>query len=146
MLLGTCNVEGLPGIAKRFGYNADHYLYDGRHTPQLPANVGNIYDFVVVAITLRSILEDCYSEKRYFWHTRNLSEQDFKIAFDKAVNIINEQISTMANLLPEIPVFVFSFVEPSFNPLGLLQKKHSFENIAYFIRELNKHLELTISK
>ena len=146
LLLGTCNVEGLPGIAKRFGYNADHYLYDGRHAPQLPANVGNIYDFVVVAITLRSILEDCYSEKGYFWYTRNLSEQDFKIAFDKAVNIINEQISTMANLLPEIPVFVFSFVEPSFNPLGLLQKKHSFENIAYFIRELNKHLELTISK
>lgn len=146
LLLGTCNVEGLPGVAKRFGYNADHYLYDGRHVPQLPANVSDIYDFAVVAITLRSILEDCNPGKGYFWYTENLSEQYFKIAFEKAVNLINEQISMMAKLLPKIPVFVFSFIEPSSNPLGLLQKKHSLSNIAFFIRELNRHFELIISK
>ncbi|MHB1696716.1 MAG: HAD-IIIC family phosphatase [bacterium] len=145
ILLGTCNVEGLPGVAKRFGYNADHYLYDGRHIPKLPANVCGIYDFAVVAITLRSIMEDCFLGKDdYFWCSKNLEEQDLEKTFGIAVNLINEQVSLIANLLPEMPVFIFSFIEPSSNPLGLLQKKHSLENVMYFIRKLNEQLELSI--
>ncbi len=143
LALGTCQVGALVLSAARLGYRVDHMLTgSSKNTPMPDVNPAG-YDAIVVALTLRNIIEDATDlplGPSDMALARLANEEEATQLLEACTIAVAERVAAFKAFLGEKPVFLFSFIEPSHDYRGNLFNPYEKHSPRQFVRELNKAL------
>ena len=141
LLLGLCQVGHMADPAAPLDCRIDHMLYDGAAGRELPAFDPAAYDAVLVALTLRSVLNEAYGEAADLLHAREGFDAGRGAeVLARAVAALAGQLERLHARVPTTPAFFFSFLEPSFSYLGQLQPAGDLSSPLELVRRLNAAL------
>ncbi len=140
LFVGLCQIGYLNGSVARHGHTVDHVLYDSSSFGVLPPMDIERYDAAVVGLTLRTLLNEASSVADLTHAQSTWTLNEASAVFDRCLELIDVQLDRLHAALDAVPVFVFSFLEPSFNYLGLLQPALDVDHPAVFVRRLNEAL------
>lgn len=157
LTIGTCQIEPISGAIHALGHVADHVLWgnlDHLEVPQIDPTV--TYDATVIGLPLRSVFQDGvleifpdiphqYIEIEPLW-VRAVTEGKIEDFLDACKRSLRLRLRETQEIIGSRPTFYISFIEPRRNFLGNLFPRYKIENIAYFVQELNKYIERTISR
>jgi FkbH-like protein len=141
LILGTCQVYPLVGVAPHFGYKARHMLFDSYRHSTVPAIDTIDLDAAIVAMTLRQVAVDVTGQPlicsdMFLARIRNSDEAEDLL--DQCELVLNEKLTALHASLREIPTFFMSFFEPSFNYKGNLINQYDPTSPRFFMRKLNE--------
>ena len=141
LLLGLCQVGHMADPAAPLDCRIDHMLYDGAAGRELPAFDPADYDAVLVALTLRAVLNEAYGEAADLLHARDGFDAGRGAeVLERAVASLRAQMERLHTRVPTTPTFFFSFLEPSFSYLGQLQPACDLSSPLELVRGLNAAL------
>lgn len=145
MVIGTCGAAAwldCPELDAEYGpdfYNSAGWTPPPDEMPHLPSE----YDFMAVSLALRAVLPDDTLWKLGYddlaGHQRALEECCERI--DLAVeNLLHW------NRRYGIPAFVANFFIPQHGAIGNLLPRYDLRNVAFFMEEVNRHLEHSVRR
>lgn len=133
---GTCNISEIFGEAGYFGASVSHMLYQPVET--LSTVDTSKFDLGVLFITLRDFLRECGVSELIFPRLADADEAERLL--QKCYDRLAWYVERFAEAFPAIPVFIPSFLEPSFNYRGLLINQDEPTSARSIIRKLNGRL------
>ncbi|WP_084169888.1 HAD-IIIC family phosphatase [Paraburkholderia ferrariae] len=148
-VIGQCSVGPL---VDKFASDvvADHYLIESRPYSLPPDIEYSIYDGIVIALTLRHILEhtpsfDGGSGGSEIQWARLIGRPGMADYFEHCAANIKERVLSYKAIAVSKPCIFLTFMEPRQNFVGVLSKKYTLDNPGHFVRELNRVLEECVS-
>jgi FkbH-like protein len=142
-LLGTCQVDNLTSTAASRRHNINHMLMESWQHSLIPSFDCSKMDAAVISLTLRHIFADATGmplgpADMTLAKLRNAEEVDDLLS--RCAHLIDSKLSDIGRALHGLPIFVMSFLEPSFNYQGNLLNPYSGVSPRRVIRKLNSHL------
>ena len=141
VFIGLCQIGKLADVRPELGCTVEHLLYDSSAYGEAPAPDPARYDAAVVALTLRTLLNEACGRNadlemaRDDWDAARAAE-----VLAQVLHLIDLQLERLAAPLAGLPTFVFSFLEPSFSYLGGLAPESGLDQPGPFVRRLNAEL------
>ncbi len=147
VMVGTCQVHHLVGAAAEFGYGADHFLYDSNEFSEVPSADYAVYDAGIIGLTFRSLIADAIGKARDTAHVRDFwTHEEAEAAMQRLTEKLDRHVRRIHDAMNKIPLFFFSFMEPSFQYDGLLIYANDLSFMGKFIRKANEIFEEIVSK
>lgn len=140
LLLGTCGAGAFADFPHEGARTVSHMLWDARTPVKLPSE-SQQFDAIIVAMTQRYIIDDAGDKGNDLLFHRLHAQDQLVTMRDTAYGLISEQVEHLATHFAGRPVFFLAFLEQNFNARGLLLPNYTLENPAYFMRQLNEHME-----
>jgi len=135
LLIGSCLAEAwLPYIPVPVDFVATNHLHA---LPDLPPKPLDAYDFQIVQIPLRSVVQD-----DLWWHLPWNDRGGWEAAFETALTRLRFMLSLRCSWhnRSQLLMLVTNFPVPQRNPLGRLLPRFDLRNPVYFIERLNEAL------
>jgi FkbH-like protein len=149
LLMGTCQVEHLIAPAKSCGHSVKHMLLESYQHSLIPKPDLTHIDAAVISLTLRHIFSDA-TEKALPQGDMTLARlgnsDDADELLARCAPLIEHKLSDICMPWSGLPVFVMSFLEPSFNYDGNLLNPYAPASPRRVIRDLNARLAESISR
>ncbi len=141
LFVGLCEIGLLADAGPALGCSIEHVLYDSGLYAELPPFEPDRHDAVIMAITMRQVLNEAYGEAFDLKHARpDWDEHAARTVLDRCVELLRRQFEAIQAHYSGAPTFILSFLEPSFSYLGLLQPGVSIEHPKVFVAELNREM------
>jgi FkbH-like protein len=140
LLIGSCLLEPWTRIVQTFpdGCHCEHFLFNNiSQPPESPSRPISDYDFQIISLPLRSILQGTQSLRMS------------SIEFTAREELLERSCDTISALLNaamrwntehSLLTFVLGFLVPQQNALGRLLPRFNLSNPVYFVEKLNEHL------
>ncbi len=143
MIIGSCLTQVLLH-RKTVACPCDFVLTNnlGR-LPKEPPHPAGDYDFQLVQVPLRFIVQD-----GILWHTSFLDTADYEEEFQNAVGRLQHTLEMSCRWTEKYKLltFVSNFFVPQQNPIGRLMPRYDLRNPVYFIEQLNRAMAEMIAK
>jgi FkbH-like protein len=135
-VFGTCNVAEIFGDASLFGARISHMLWQPVET--LSTVDTSKFDLGVLSITFRDFLQECGLNELIF--PRLQTAEDAEDFLERCYGRLAWYIERFAAAFTSIPVFIPSFLEPSFGYQGILIDQNHPASARSLVRKLNQKL------
>lgn len=135
LVLGSCLVEAwLPFIPVPVDYVGTNNFHELPESAPRPLDA---YDFQIVQIPLRSVIED-----DLFWHCSWTDSAQWEGAYQHALARLRLMLSLRLawNQRSGLLTFVTNFQVPQRNPAGRTLERYDLRNPVYFVERLNESL------
>lgn len=138
VLMGTCQVAALVQTGQSLGHTVRHMLFELHSS--VPSLDASELDAIVLSLTFRHLIvgDTTIAKLRT---TAQVAE-----VLDHATPLMNQKLHEIRDYVPRLPLFVSSFLEPSFNYRGNLLSAYDPIAPRQIIRELNRRLSDAVSK
>ena len=141
LFVGLCQLGALFETGLPLGAQVDHLLYDSSHAATIPPLQLAGYDAAVVALTLRTLLNAARPDAPDLLFARGFADDaQAQAVFDRCVSQVEAQLVRLRAGLGDLPVFVLTFLEPSFDYMGRLCSAQGLHDPAVFVRRLNAEM------
>lgn len=141
-VLGTCIADGFAKCKDLARGNCivDHYLMQSRAMDRPPAVDWNLYDAIVVHVTLRHVVWSASDHSHDLLHTRPLTDSQYRDALNATSGQVRNVISKVGQAVGSSkPVFYLSFTEPSSTYQGVLLNNRR-KSLYHVVRTLNDEM------
>lgn len=145
MVIGTCSAAAwldCPGLDAEHEpdfYNSAGWAPPPKEMPHPPSE----YDFMAVVLTLRAVLPD-----DALWKLGYDDLAGHRKALEECCERIDRAVENLLhwNRRYGIPAFVANFFIPQHGAIGNLLPRYDLRNVAFFIEEINRHLERSVRR
>jgi FkbH-like protein len=145
LVVGSCLIQGLFIDPKNPPpCECDFILSNNfNELPALPPNPVGEYDFQIVQLAMRSLMQD-----EALWWLEYDDKEVYAKLFEETCSRLTMQLDLAMRWNREhgLLTFVVNYPTPMQNPAGRLLPRYELSNPAYFIDQLNMNLETLVAK